>query len=75
MSRLKPSEIIQIKKAFIQNQTPRFLKHFNSHQPYGTVHEYVRKVKGVDLEKLASLIKVCGFLLQTKVYLLWRNLP
>jgi hypothetical protein len=26
------------------------------------------------LEKIAHLIKVCGFLLQTKVYLFWRNM-
>jgi len=25
-------------------------------------------------ERLACLIKVCGFLLQTKVYLFWKNL-
>jgi ABC-type transport system involved in cytochrome c biogenesis ATPase subunit/GNAT superfamily N-acetyltransferase len=73
LSKLKPSEITQIKHAFIKNQTPRFLKYFAAHQPYGILSEYERKVKNADLERLAGLIKVCGFLLQTKVYLLWRN--
>jgi ABC-type transport system involved in cytochrome c biogenesis ATPase subunit len=73
LSNLKPSEITQIKDSFIKNQTPRFLKYFNPHQPYGKVSDYVRKVEEAHLERLANLIKVCGFLLQTKVYLLWRN--
>jgi hypothetical protein len=60
---------MQIKKAFIKGQTPRFLKFFASHQSYGTVAGY-RKVKNLDRERLASLIKVCGFLLQIRVYLL-----
>jgi ABC-type lipoprotein export system ATPase subunit/GNAT superfamily N-acetyltransferase len=73
LSRLKPSEIMQIKQAFIKNQTPRFLKFFASHQPYGTVAGYRNKVTNLDPERLANLIKACGFLLQTKVYLLWRK--
>ena len=31
-------------------------------------------IKKASLERLARLIKVCGFLLQTKVYLFWKNL-
>ena len=64
---------MQIEKAFVKNQTPRFLKFFAAHQPYGTLAGYRNKVKKLDQERLASLIKVCGFLLQTKVYLLWRK--
>jgi len=75
VSRLKPSEIMQIKQAFIKNQIPRFLKFFAAHQPYGTVAKYRSKVKNLDLERLASLIKTCSFLLQTKVYLLWQKSP
>jgi hypothetical protein len=75
LTKLKTSEITQIKKAFIKNQTPRFLKYFNQHQPYGKMPEYIRKVEEADLERLAGLIKVTGFLLQTKVYLLWSKRP
>jgi hypothetical protein len=42
-------------------------------QPYGIAAGYGNKAKKLDQERLASLIKACGFLLQTKVYLLWRN--
>ncbi|HML03271.1 MAG TPA: hypothetical protein VK487_07855 [Candidatus Bathyarchaeia archaeon] len=73
MSRLEPTEVTQIKNAFIKNQTPRFPKFFASHQPYGTVAGYRNKIKNLDQERLANLIKTCGFLLQTKVYLLWRK--
>jgi ABC-type phosphate/phosphonate transport system ATPase subunit len=74
LSKLDPCKIRQIKKAFIKNQTPRFLKYFGTGQPYGQVKEYVSNVENADLERIAGLIKVTGFLLQTKVYLLWRNL-
>jgi hypothetical protein len=75
LAKLKTLEITQIKRAFIKNQTPRFLKYFNQHQPYGKVPEYIRKVEEVDRERLAGLIKVAGFLLQTKIYLFWRSNP
>jgi hypothetical protein len=32
---------------------------------------YVKEIMAADLNKLAGLIKICGFLMQTKVYLLW----
>jgi ABC-type ATPase with predicted acetyltransferase domain len=35
--------------------------------------EYAKAVATADLERLAHLIKVCGFLLQTKVYLFWSH--
>jgi hypothetical protein len=75
LRKLNPSEITQIKKAFIKNQTPRFLKYFNQHQPYGRMHEYIRKIEEANQERLAGLIKIVGFLLQTKAYLLWRKKP
>jgi hypothetical protein len=43
--KLKPSEIVPMNKAFIKNETPRFLKYFKMHQPYGPVPEYIRKEK------------------------------
>lgn len=43
------------------------------HLPFGTKDAYVEEIMTADLDKLASLIKICGFLMQTKVYLLWKN--
>lgn len=68
---LKAENITKIKEAFIQNKAPRFMKYFFPHQPYGEQKLYNKKVMKVSLERLAHLIKVCGLLLQTKVYLFW----
>jgi len=49
------------------------MKYFFPHQPYGEQKMYNKKVMKVSLERLAHLIKVCGLLLQTKVYLFWKK--
>jgi len=70
---LKAEDIIRIKEAFIKNKTPRFMKYFFPHEPYGRQKLYVEKLMEASLERLAHLIKVCGLLLQTKVYLFWKR--
>jgi ABC-type ATPase with predicted acetyltransferase domain len=70
---LSNEQISDVKKAFIENNHPRFRKVFSGVLPYGHSPEYVAKIENASLERLAQLIKICGFLLQTKVYLLWRN--
>ena len=70
---LKLEDVARIKDAFVRNKAPRFMKYFFPHQPYGRQKLYVEKLMEASLEKLAHLIKVCGLLLQTKVYLFWRN--
>jgi hypothetical protein len=35
--------------------------------------DYERKVNAAALEQLAGLIKICGFLMQTKAYLFWQG--
>mgnify|MGYP001059733962 CR=1 FL=1 len=37
------------------------------------LQKYNVDVEKADLEKLAKIIKICGILLQTKVYLFWKN--
>ena len=66
---LKAEDVARIKDAFIRNKAPRFMKYFFPHQPYGKQKVYVEKLREASLERLALLIKVCGLLLQTKVYL------
>jgi len=46
-----------------------FIKHFFSHQLFGKREAYTKEIRKASLERLAHLIKVCGFLMQTKVYL------
>jgi len=49
------------------------MKYFFCHIPFGKKEVYAKEVMKANLERLARLIKVCGFLLQTKVYLFWRT--
>jgi len=41
--------------------------------PFGRKEAYAKAVRKTSLERLAHLIKVCGFLMQTKIYLFWKN--
>ena len=70
---LNEKEIQTIKEAFIKYCHARFMKYFFCHIPFGKREAYVKEVMKVNLERLAHLIKVCGFLLQTKVYLFWET--
>jgi hypothetical protein len=69
---LSGEDLDRVREAFIHNKQPRFVKYFFPGMPYGKTRLYPRKVKEASLEKLAHLVKVCGLLLQTKVYLFWR---
>jgi hypothetical protein len=43
------------------------------HIPFGRKEAYAKEVTEASLERLSHLIKVCNFLLQTKVYLFWEK--
>jgi len=70
---LTNSEVQALRQAFIMNAHPRFLKEFFSHQPYGKRQLFKKAAEVTSIEKLAKLLKVTGMLLQTKVYLFWKN--
>jgi len=70
---LSSKEIAQIKEAFIKHSHARFMKYFFCHLPFGLKEEYGKEVKKANIERLTRLIKVCGFLMQTKVYLFWKS--
>jgi GNAT superfamily N-acetyltransferase len=68
---LSNGEIQIIKEAFIKHCHVRFMKYFFCHMPFGRKQAYEKAVMETSLERLSHLIKVCSFLLQTKVYLFW----
>jgi len=70
---VKTDDVELICEAFSRYNHPRFMKYFFAHQPFGKRQEYTSKILHASLETLAHLIKICGFLLQTKVYLFWEN--
>jgi GNAT superfamily N-acetyltransferase len=71
---LSGHEMAIVRQAFIKHCHTRFMKYFCPHLVFGHKKDYVEEIKKVSLERLARLIKVCGFLMQTKVYLFWKNL-
>ncbi|MEM3875375.1 MAG: GNAT family N-acetyltransferase [Candidatus Bathyarchaeia archaeon] len=68
---LNETEVETIKETFIKHSHARFIKYFFSHIPFGKKQAYIEEVRKASLKRLALLIKVCGFLIQTKVYLFW----
>ncbi|MCJ7768120.1 hypothetical protein MUP79_06995, partial [Candidatus Bathyarchaeota archaeon] len=70
---LKADGLERVMEAFIKADHPRFFKFFSSGLPFGHMGDYERKVKAATLEQLAGLIKICGFLFQTKAYLFWER--
>jgi len=71
---LNAESIAKIREAFIKHPHMRFMKYFFCHMPFGRKEAYAKEVLKTNPERLAHLIKVCGFLMQTKVYLFWQNL-
>jgi len=70
---MRGEHLTRLRQAFIQHNHQRFQKEFSPHQPYGKTEKYKTGVENADLRKLTKLIKICGMLLQTKVYLFWRK--
>jgi len=71
LNTLSDKEIRTIREAFIKHSHARFMKYFFCHMPFGRKEAYAKAVRKTSLERLAHLIKVCNFLMQTKVYLFW----
>ena len=69
---LSGHEIAIVRQAFIKHCHTRFIKYFFPHLVFGHKKVYDEEIKKATLERLARLIKVCGFLMQTKVYLFWK---
>ncbi len=72
---LTPQQISAIKETFAKNNHPRFKKEFavSRHQPFGKTSDYTLAIRNATYEKITRLIKLVGMLLQTKVYLFWKN--
>jgi len=70
---LSQKHLLEIRESFIQHNHPRFMKYFFGDKPFGNKNIYVKKVMEASTERLAQLIKVCGMLLQRKVYLFWKR--
>jgi hypothetical protein len=70
---LTEKDVLRIREAFAKYRHTRFMKSFSYHLPFGTRDAYVKEVMAADLDKLAGLMRICGFLMQTKAYLFWEG--
>jgi GNAT superfamily N-acetyltransferase len=70
---LDRESIENVKEAFMKYNHPRFMKAFSYHLPFGVKKAYREEIDRLNIERLAHLIKICGFLMQTKVYLFWNG--
>jgi hypothetical protein len=68
---LNEEDVTRIRQAFIKHSHTRFLKSFSLRLPFGVKEAYKERIMNAKLDKLADLIKICGFLMQTKAYLFW----
>jgi len=73
LKKLTTTQLATLKQTFAQNYHPRLAKEFFHDEPYGTHQLYRQRLQTASLEKLAKLITVTALLLQTKIYLFWRN--
>ena len=62
---------MKIREIFVKQRHTRFMKSFSYHLPFGSKEAYKKEITNARLEKLAHLIRICGFLMQTKAYLFW----
>jgi hypothetical protein len=49
------------------------MKAFSYHLPFGAKEAYRKEIARLNMEKLVHLTKICGFLMQTKVYIFWQE--
>ena len=70
---LTDNDIALVREAFVKHSHARFMKYFSCHMPFGRKQAYIEEARKASFERLAHLIKVCGFLMQTKVYLFWNR--
>jgi hypothetical protein len=68
---LSSEDLEQVKEVFSKHCHTRFMKYLFPHLLFGHRKDYVEAIKTAAVERLSRLIKLCGFLLQTKVYLFW----
>jgi len=53
--------------------SPGIIESFSYHLPFGTKTACIREIMAADLNKLANPVRIFGFLMQTKTYLLWKE--
>jgi ABC-type ATPase with predicted acetyltransferase domain len=71
---LNQADLSKIRMAFVKNSHIRFKKAFSGNMPFGRTSQHIKNIEDADLETLVNLVKICGFLLQSKVYMFWQKI-
>jgi len=69
---MSKKDLDQVRSGFRKHKNGPFLRVFSS-VAYGRAADYEKCVEKASVDRLALLIKACGFLLQEKVYLFWSS--
>jgi len=76
LQKMSTYEVEQVKSIFkkVSRSSGVYRKRIMSvHEAYLTHEQFCRRVDKASLEKLAKMLRILGFLTQTKVYLFWKN--
>lgn len=70
---LNEESIRIIKEKFSGFFHPRFVRVLEPNEAFLRKQDYAEKIMSISTDKLARLIRICGILAQTKVYLFWQR--
>ncbi|KPV65367.1 MAG: hypothetical protein AOA65_0229 [Candidatus Bathyarchaeota archaeon BA1] len=74
---MSADEVKRVKDIFkgVSRSSGAYRKRIMSvHEAYLTHEQFCDGVERAGLEKLAKMLRILGFLTQTKVYLIWKNI-
>lgn len=67
-------EVKRCKKILAEIRSPRLQRAAVAEKPYSNMEQYQLALEKAGIEKIARILRVLSILVQTKVYLLWKNL-
>jgi len=74
LQKMSRQEVQQVKEVLKEISGGVYRKRITAaHQAYLTEEEFDARVDAASLEKLAKMLRILGFLTQTKVYLFWKK--
>lgn len=73
-ARMSPEEVDEVRNVFKEISEGIYGRRLlNVYKAFLTKEDFVARVESADVEKLAKMLRILGFLVQTKVYLFWKK--
>ena len=73
LKNMNPENVKQCKKILAEIRSPRLQRAAVPEKPYSNAQQYQSALEKAGIEKIAKILRVLSILMQTKVYLLWKN--